>query len=255
MWAIAYPFMQKDEPKLDKEVVTEPSASTSNEERPLHNVKLPKFSEYKDVKEKKHAFFNFIRPHVEAENKKVQQQRAKLLSALEILNKNEMLNKEQGHDINEILTYYGVETTIDIPTLSYALIRVDIIPKELVLMQAANESAWGTSRFARIGLNFFGQWCYSKGCGLVPKRRTTGAAHEVAAFTSVRASVSSYFRNINTHAAYKKLRAIRADLRSKKQPIVATKLTRGLMSYSSRGEAYIKELNRMINQNRAYFNE
>ena len=43
-------------------------------------------------------------------------------------------------------------------------------------MQAANESAWGTSRFARIGLNFFGQWCYSKGCGMVPKRRNTGAA-------------------------------------------------------------------------------
>ncbi|MFM9673737.1 glucosaminidase domain-containing protein, partial [Streptomyces galilaeus] len=79
--------------------------------------------------------------------------------------------------------------------------RVDIIPKELALMQAANESAWGTSRFARIGLNFFGQWCYSQGCGMIPNRRNSGAAHEVAAFKSVRDAVSSYFKNINTHAA------------------------------------------------------
>ena len=122
-------------------------------------------------------------------------------------------------------------------------------------MQAANESAWGTSRFARIGLNFFGQWCYKKGCGMVPRRRNSEAEHEVAAFKSVRAAVSSYFKNINTHNAYKELRTIREDLRAQQKPILATKLTYGLMSYSERGEAYIEELNTMINQNRAYFNE
>ena len=42
-------------------------------EKPLHNVTLPKFSEFADVKEKKQAFFDFIRPHVEAENKKILQ--------------------------------------------------------------------------------------------------------------------------------------------------------------------------------------
>lgn len=122
-------------------------------------------------------------------------------------------------------------------------------------MQAANESAWGTSRFARIGLNFFGQWCYTKGCGMVPKRRNTGAAHEVAAFKSVRAAINSYFKNINTHPAYKDLRAIRENLRLEQKPILATELTHGLMSYSERGEAYIEELNTMISQNRAYFDE
>ncbi len=32
--------------------------------------------------------------------------------------------------------------------LAELLKRVDVIPEALVLMQAANESAWGTSRFA-----------------------------------------------------------------------------------------------------------
>ena len=71
----------------------------------------------------------------------------------------------------------------------------------------------------------------------------------------MRAAVSSYFKNINTHAAYSDLRSIREDLRRQQKPIEATKLTHGLMSYSERGEAYIEELNTMINQNRAYFDE
>lgn len=165
------------------------------------------------------------------------------------------LDEKQSNDIVKILKSYDLPTTIDSFTLKQALRRVDVIPKELALMQAANESAWGTSRFARIGLNFFGQWCYSKGCGMVPGRRDTGAAHEVAAFKSVRAAVSSYFKNINTHNAYKELRSIRENLRLEQQPIAATLLTQGLMSYSERGEAYIEELNTMINQNRAYFDE
>ena len=73
--------------------------------------------------------------------------------------------------------------------------------------------------------------------------------------SGVIAAVTSYFKNINTHAAYKELRSIRADLRLQEKPISATKLSYGLISYSERGEAYIEELNQMINQNRAYFDE
>jgi Bax protein len=207
------------------------------------------------VKEKKHAFFNFIKPHVEAENKKILQQRANIEIARMMLEHDEPLSKKQASDIKKILKLYRLPETLDTLTLTQALRRVDIIPKELALMQAANESAWGTSRFARIGLNFFGQWCYKKGCGMVPRRRNNEAEHEVAAFKSVRAAVTSYFRNINTHNAYKQLRSIREDLRAQQKPIKATKLTLGLMSYSERGEAYIEELNTMINQNRAYFDE
>lgn len=255
LWALAYPFMHSNEQEVEEQTTGEQPKKVKKKEKPLHNVTLPKFSEFADVKEKKQAFFDFIRPHVEAENKKILQQRAKLEIARMMLEYNEPLEKKQQRDIVNILKAYGLPETVNTLILSQALRRVDIIPKELALMQAANESAWGTSRFARIGLNFFGQWCYSKGCGMVPRRRNTGAAHEVAAFKSVRAAVSSYFRNINTHTAYKDLRLIREDLRRQQKPIAATALTHGLMSYSERGEAYIEELNTMINQNRAYFDE
>lgn len=255
IWALTLPFIDADELVSDEQTSTNDIKKQKKKEKPLHNVKLPKFSEFTDVKEKKHAFFNFIKPHVEAENKKILQQRANLEIARMMIEHSEPLSKKQTGDIKKILKSYGLPETLDTITLSQALRRVDIIPKEMALMQAANESAWGTSRFARIGLNFFGQWCYKKGCGMVPRRRNSEAEHEVAAFKSVRAAVSSYFKNINTHNAYKELRTIREDLRAQQKPILATKLTYGLMSYSERGEAYIEELNTMINQNRAYFNE
>ena len=255
IWALTLPFIDADELVSDEQTSSNNIKKEKKKEKPLHNVKLPKFSEFTDVKEKKHAFFNFIKPHVEAENKKILQQRANLEIARMMIEHSEPLSKKQAGDIKKILKSYGLPETLDTITLSQALRRVDIIPKEMALMQAANESAWGTSRFARIGLNFFGQWCYKKGCGMVPRRRNSDAEHEVAAFKSVRAAVSSYFRNINTHNAYKELRTIREDLRAQQKPILATKLTYGLMSYSERGEAYIEELNTMINQNRAYFDE
>ena len=255
IWALTLPFIDADELVSDEQTSSNDIKKEKKKEKPLHNVKLPKFSEFTDVKEKKHAFFNFIKPHVEAENKKILQQRANLEIARMMIEHSEPLSKKQTGDIKKILKSYGLPETLDTITLSQALRRVDIIPKEMALMQAANESAWGTSRFARIGLNFFGQWCYKKGCGMVPRRRNSEAEHEVAAFKSVRAAVSSYFKNINTHNAYKELRTIREDLRAQQKPILATKLTYGLMSYSERGEAYIEELNTMINQNRAYFNE
>lgn len=254
IWALSYPFIEKSTSLIDNETIaTKPAIKKP--EKPLHNVKLPDFNSFTDVKEKKHAFFDFIRPHIEAENKKILQQRATLEIALMMVQYDEPLSSTQTKQVKTILNSYKLPATIDSLALKQALRRVDIIPKELALMQAANESAWGTSRFARIGLNFFGQWCYSKGCGMVPNRRNSGAEHEVAAFKSVRAAVNSYFKNINTHAAYKQLRNIRADLRQQQKPITATQLSYGLTSYSERGEEYIEELNQMINQNRAYFDE
>jgi Bax protein len=255
IWALLYPFIQTTEPVVEPEVEKKVKPLVKKKEKPLHSVKLPKFNAFADVKDKKQAFFDFIRPHVEAENKKILQQRATLEIALMMLNDDAPLSSKQTKQVKTILNQYKLPTEINTTSLKQALRRVDIIPKEMALMQAANESAWGTSRFARIGLNFFGQWCYKKGCGMVPGRRNTGAAHEVAAFQSVRQGVASYFRNLNTHAAYKDLRSIRADLRRQQKPLAANKLTYGLMSYSERGEEYIKELNQMIKHNKAYFND
>jgi len=130
--------------------------------------------------------------------------------------------------------------------------RVDTVPMKLVLSQAANESAWGTSRFARQANNLFGQWCFTKGCGIVPSRRNAGATHEVAAFTSPQLSVRSYMHNINTGRVYQDLRNIRAQQRAQGKTATALQLAEGLSKYSERGQAYVKEIKSMISYNTKY---
>ncbi len=251
--SFAYPFVvEKTTPtNSPKEVVKAPVKRVK--EQPKHSVALPDFAAIKDVKAKKAAFFNYLKPHVIAENQRILALRDEILTY-----RNQWLESELTNDeietLNALMTRYKIKPAeLSEANFDLLLRRVDIIPRELVLSQAANESAWGTSRFAKMGLNFFGQWCYKKGCGLVPKGREEDAKHEVAAFQSVAQSVRSYFLNINSHYAYQDLRTIRETLRQEGKPIDATVLSAGLMSYSERGEAYIEELNNMIRFNERYF--
>jgi len=84
----------------------------------------------------------------------------------------------------------------------------------MFLAQAANESSWGTSRFAKEANNLFGQWCYTPGCGIVPAQREENEANEVRKFATINDTVRSYVRNINSYYAYKDLRVIREEIRS-----------------------------------------
>ena len=134
-------------------------------------------------------------------------------------------------------------------TLAEMIIRVDIIPEKLILVQAANESGWGTSRFALKGYNFFGLWCFKTGCGFVPKQRNEGAKHEVAKFRDLSHAVMTYIRNLNRLYAYQELRLIRSQLRKDNKPVTAKALSEGLISYSERGQDYIDELQSMLRVN------
>ena len=126
---------------------------------------------------------------------------------------------------------------------------MDIIPPSLVMAQAANESAWGTSRFATQGNNLFGQWCFNQGCGLVPRSRPEGMSHEVEVFDSPYQSIRSYITNLNRHNAYQGLRDRRDALRAQGQFPDGATLAGGLEAYSERGQAYVHEIRAMINSN------
>ncbi|MGM7317633.1 glucosaminidase domain-containing protein [Idiomarina sp. ST10R2A5] len=212
---------------------------------------LPDFMSMTDVTEKKEEFFRFLLPLVEAENIRILHDRA-YLKAIYKRYKNGELTAADKKQLEEWINYYRLEDDIAIDDNLFGLLkrRIDIIPEMMVLVQAANESGWGTSRFSRKGLNLFGQWCYSKGCGLVPTGRVEGGRHEVAQFDSVNASVKSYMRNINTHGAYLDLRLLREQKRLNNADILARDLITGLSSYSERGEDYIEELRAMIRINR-----
>jgi Bax protein len=223
-------------------------------ETPLHKIVLPDFAKIRDVKEKKRQFFNYIRPAIERENNKILAFRKKIIALKEQLLLEQVIGLDQQRFLVELSKSYKIKNIYGQNSLVDELLaRVDIVPSSLILVQAANESAWGTSRFARIGLNFFGIWCYTKGCGMVPNARDNEAIHEVESFNSVDDAVQRYLHNINTNNAYIVLRTIRSQLRAQEQPLLPEILATGLLPYSERGSEYVLEITSMIRHNQGYF--
>tara|TARA_R110001592_G_scaffold7740_2_gene42837 strand:- start:4988 stop:5830 length:843 start_codon:yes stop_codon:yes gene_type:complete len=222
-------------------------------EKPLHDVLLPNFAAILDIQTKKKKFFNFMKPTVIKQNNKLLKTRAKINTWIEHISLELPLSEQEHQELSGLVKKYRVNKNAStLAQLNALLLRVDIIPMSLVLVQAANESAWGTSRFSRIGLNFFGIWCYQQGCGMVPNGRNTGAKHEVAAFDSLDEAVTRYYNNINSHNAYRVFRTIRFELRSQEQELNPEILATGLLAYSERGVGYVMDITKMLRQNQQY---
>jgi len=214
-------------------------------------VTLPDFSLHSDVKEKKRAFFNFLRPIVQQENEKVTIERKKMLEMEVRLKEQGSLAPEDTSWLKQLAEKYRVKMLSLDDGQAWILLkrRVDTVPFRLALAQAANESSWGTSRFARQGLNLFGQWCFTPGCGLVPSHRAPGMTHEVASYASVNESVAAYIRSINRVQMYMPLRKLRRSIRKRGDKPSAVELAQELSGYSERGEAYVSEIQSMIRIN------
>lgn len=207
---------------------------------------LPDFSDYHDTTEKKAAFFSFLYPRVALANSRALIARHYLLQ----LSRKEALNDNELTWLSKQAERLRVTADPGSAEMFAALIqKLDAIPPSLILAQAANESAWGTSRFAREGNNLFGQWCFSRGCGLVPRNRSDGMNHEVAKFASAYASISSYIQNLNRHRSYMALRIEREKARNHGDFPDGVTLAQGLVHYSERGQHYVDEIQSMIRHN------
>ena len=210
---------------------------------------IPDFTVYDNVKDKKLAFFEYMLPLVKEQNSLIKDQRERLLE-LRHLSVSEF-SRAQEDLVTKLIKEYRIKSDqLSKDDINQLLLRVDEVPASLALAQAAMESAWGTSRFAVQANNLFGQWCYTKGCGLVPLRRDAGSSHEVEKFLSVSDAVSSYMRNINSHRAYAALRKDRAQLRASGNAVTGYKLAEGLVDYSELREAYVKEIQAVIRINK-----
>jgi len=208
---------------------------------------LPNFSKIKDIKQKKEQFFNYLSPIISKVNNNIIEKREKIKK----LFKTNELSKENKAWLKNIAEEFNIKDWNGSSKLKQKelLKRVDIVPSPLVLAQAANESAWGTSRFARHGNNIFGQWCFTKGCGMIPKERPNGRTYAVRKFASIKDSIKAYIYNLNTNHHYKYFRELRADLRAKNKPLNSIYLTQGLTNYSTRKGAYVSEIKQMIASN------
>src|SRR5690606_15396684 len=110
-----------------------------------------------DANERKQVFIRMVLPLVLEVNARVEQDRAHLLTLRARTEAGHTLGPREQDWLNRIMRAYEV-TDLDWDVL---LRRVDTVPPSLAIAQAANESAWGTSRFAQEGNALFGQWVWS----------------------------------------------------------------------------------------------
>ncbi|MDG6773044.1 glucosaminidase domain-containing protein [Thiomicrorhabdus sp. ZW0627] len=209
------------------------------------SIATPDFANIKDVKLKKQLFFEYLTPYIQQANEAILKERAFIQS----LNFNR-LNKKQRKEVRLLMQKYRIEPQyLTQQTQETLLKRIDIIPNSMALAQAANESSWGTSRFAIQANNYFGQWCFKKGCGLVPLRRPEGQYHEVKKFASPLESVQSYMLMLNNRPAFKTLRDLRQQARKANNSVNGILLAQGLESYSALKARYVEIISSMIRTN------
>ena len=215
---------------------------------------LPDFSVYEDSKEKKKAFFDFLRPIVKYENSKVMDEREDILDKYQQAKSPDSLSSKDKSKLLSLAMKYRVKSKVkfDENFFRKLLIKADKIPVELALVQAANESAWGTSYFARKGNNLFGQWCFKPDCGIVPRQRSEGSTHEVAKFETVNEAVATYIRNLNSHPVYEPLRLNRYQARLNDEKPAGYDMAIGLQKYSAKGMEYVEIIRSMIDKNKEY---
>jgi len=209
--------------------------------KPIYLTKLPKdLKTLGDTKKKRELFIKILLPLVLHENNKIIEDRKKLFK---ILGKNFNTAGERVW-LKRRFKEYKIEDR----DLSKLKMRMDIIPVSIALAQAANESGWGTSRFALEGNALFGQWTWSKK-GISPKDKDPNKSHRILQFQVLKASVRAYKNNLNTHNAYADFRQARAEIRQGNRKIIGLELTKYLKNYASIGEKYVSILEDIIEKN------
>jgi uncharacterized FlgJ-related protein len=205
------------------------------------------------LSESKKDFVKTLLPLISYENQNILLERSRLDNIKIYLDNNKTLPKSDLQFLYKISKKYKLKIK---DKHKYDLVKelldlVDIIPNSIVLAQAANESGWGTSRFAREFNALFGEYTYDYSNGVVPLLREEGEKHLVKAFKSVDKSIQSYFNNLNSHYAYEGFREVRKIMREKNNFSNIKLLVDELDSYAA-DTNYIETINSIIDVNKLY---
>ena len=198
-----------------------------------------------DPAARKALFLRALLPLVLEANRELRRARAKVVAALDAQAQGR-LGVADALWLEAIAHWYGAEPGDAADLLS----RIDTVPPSLALAQAAQESGWGTSRFALRANALFGQRSWGDAAvGLAP-READRPDFKVRAFPDLLSAVRAYLHNLNSHPAYQALRDRRARARALGVPLHALELVRGLESYSEEGADYVASLSELIRSNR-----
>lgn len=196
-----------------------------------------------DVDLRKAVFLDALLPIVLKINEDIRADRRRLLAIRDSVEAGGIVPLVDRIWMRRLAETYRLERS----DLDALVMRVDEVPPSMALAQAAVESGWGTSALARRANALFGQ-ITSNPDGI----RARHGRYRYATFTSLEDSAEAYIRNLNSHPAYDAFREMRAAQRAAGDALDGAHLMGGLMSYSVKGQAYIRYVRRVIDQNTLY---
>ena len=212
--------------------------------------KLPDdLDKYQPVQKKK-LFISILLPIVLRSNEIVLQEQKSMKNAfldnnlkkIEYFAKRYKVQKFKKIDFNNISFLQLVKIKKEL------LNKMDKIPNSMILAQAAIESGWGSSRFAKEGNALFGEWTWKHNSGLKP-RENLNAKFSVKSFVNISASVNSYILNLNSHPAYKKMRNFRSLKIKNGKNLSGIEMAIYLDKYAEIGLEYVKKVTNIIKSN------
>ena len=130
--------------------------------------------------------------------------------------------------------------------INFTLPKDQRVPYEMIIGQAALESAWGQSRFAKEANNLFGIRTWNKDTPhLLPQGVEKWPGWGVKAFASKCDSVHYYIDLLNNHNAYKEFRQLRQRMLDNNEMLDALQLIKKLDKFSTTKD-YDARVARMI---------
>jgi Bax protein len=193
---------------------------------------------------RKALFFRTLLPLMLDANEVVLRDRARLIALEQRLAAGETISSREQAWLERLAQRYEVDGV----NFQQLLRRVDAVPPSLAMAQAAIESGWGTSRFAREGQALFGQKVFNPDAGMTPANGDEDD-YQIHAFNGLAEGVRAYVHNLNTHNAYREFRDRRAGLHMRNRPLDGYELAATISKYSERGPDYIRDVRAMIQSN------
>jgi uncharacterized FlgJ-related protein len=209
---------------------------------------LNKDFDYLDTNKK--VFVKTVLPIIINENQNILMTRSFVENLKNKLETFRTLENKEIRTLNDIAKNYNIKyrEKHKLDLVNEILSNLDVIPNSIVLAQAAIESGWGSSRFAKEHNALFGEYTYDTEKGVIPLDRDTGKTHLIKSFNSLDSSVNSYFNNINSHYAYREFRNIRKIMRDKNNFSDVNLLVEKLETYAADSN-YVNTIRSVIEKN------
>ena len=194
-------------------------------------------------------FYEMMLPVILKANETLAAERERLMRLKREFDDTGDLSAQSVEELREWIKRYDVKPSDDLDTLFNALIpRVDGVTPTLLLTMAAQDSGFGTSRYAREYNAVFHQRDWN-GNGAVPDEvQKEGPQYRIKVFNSLYDAVISQIHYLNTNGYFENYRIARAKYRRSNNPMRGYSIAHLLINFPYKSFKYPDIIKHLILQ-------